>query len=365
MAGVAPCLGPAELAAFLAALRVRVDAVEVRVERVPLADYPGGRPSSIVRLSGAGRTGHGENVAFEPGEHARFAATVDEWFRKHACDRPLEIGSALPVLPSLYERAALEAALIDLGLRQANLTLAELTGIERRPLRFVASLGTTANPRDAIASLRAASFEGGLKLDADPGWSRAVLSSLCAVTGVEIVDFKRRGDAVFARDLAAIFPDARLEDPPDAWAPDGVPPARLARDAALHSEADVAAVLARGESVNLKAPRMGGPLAVLRGLELVDQLARPSSVTTPRFEARAYVGGMFEVGVGRTQARTLAALYCPDAPNDLAPNRPAPLGAPRQVDNPPALVHFDVPGFGTYAESSRSSVRAPAGRDER
>ena len=347
MAGVAPCLGPAELAAALGALSVRVEAVDVRAGRVPLADYPGGRPSSLVRLSGRGHSGQGENVAFEPGEHARFARTVSEWFREHACERSLDVGSALPALPSLYERAALEAALIDLALRQASLTLAELTGVERRPLGFVASLGTTENPRDAIRVLRAGRFEGGLKLDADPGWSRAVLTSLRGVTGVEIVDFKRRGDAAFVRDLAALFPDARLEDPPDTLAPDAMPPARLARDAALLGETDVEATLARGESVNLKAPRMGGPLAVLRSLALVERRARPSTLSTmPRSEGRAYVGGMFEVGVGRTQARTLAALYCPDAPNDLALNRHAPAGVPRQVDNPPALVRFDVPGFG-------------------
>jgi hypothetical protein len=348
MAGVAPRLGPGELAVCLGALGVRVEAAEVRIERVLLADYPGGRPSSVVRLSGGGHSGEGENVAFEPGEHERFVATVGAWFRSHACDRPLEVDSALPELPSPYERAALEAALIDLALRQANVTLAKLTGAERRSLGFVASLGTTENPRAAIAALRAARFEGGLKLDADPGWSGAVLTSLGGVTGVEIVDFKRRGDAAFARDLAALFPDARLEDPPDTWAPDVVSPARLARDATLLAETDVEAALARGESVNLKAPRMGGPLAVLRSLELAWRRDRsPTFTTAPPFEARAYLGGMFEVGVGRTQAQTLAALYCPDAPNDLAPNRRAPAGAPRQIDNPPALVRFDAPGFGT------------------
>jgi hypothetical protein len=32
-----------------------------------------------------------------------------------------------------------------------------------------------------------------------------------------------------------------------------------------------------------------------------------------------YVGGMFEIGVGRRQLRDLASVLCPDAPNDLAP----------------------------------------------
>ena len=38
-----------------------------------------------------------------------------------------------------------------------------------------------------------------------------------------------------------------------------------------------------------------------------------------RQDLRAYVGGMFEVDVGRSQARVLASLFTADAWNDLAP----------------------------------------------
>ena len=33
-----------------------------------------------------------------------------------------------------------------------------------------------------------------------------------------------------------------------------------------------------------------------------------------------YGGGMGELGVGRGQIELLAALFCPDAPNDVAPS---------------------------------------------
>ena len=69
--------------------------------------------------------------------------------------------------------------------------------------------------------------------------------------------------------------------------------------------------------MNLKAPRMGGPLEVLRGLER----AR---------EGIAYLGGMFEVGVGRVQARQL---------------EPAAQGR----ENSPVRVRLDRLGFGDYA----------------
>jgi hypothetical protein len=349
MARLAPALGPAELAARLGALGVRVEAAEVCVERVSLADYPGGRPSSVVRLSGAGCTGKGENVAFEPGEHERFVATVNAWFHEHGSARLLEVGSALPGFPSSYERAALEAALVDLALRQANLTLADLTGIERGSLRFVASLAATDEPLAAIGALRAAGFRGELKLDVTPSWSREVRSSLRGVSGVSIADFKRRGDAEFGETIAALFPDALLEDPPDAFTPNVTSRARIVRDATLLDESAVAAALARDESVNLKAPRMGGPLAVLRSLELALRHERtPKATAIPVSSgSNAYLGGMFEVGIGRVQARLLAALYCPAAPNDLALNPRAAPGAPRSIDESPAPMHFDAPGFGT------------------
>jgi hypothetical protein len=99
----------------------------------------------------------------------------------------------------------------------------------------------------------------------------------------------------------------------------------------------VSSALARSESINLKAPRMGGPLCVLRSLERAS-----------RSPAQAYLGGMFEVDVGREQARQLAALYCPLAPNDLAPNR-AVSGNPdhRPLEKSPVRVRLDGPGFGS------------------
>jgi ABC-type iron transport system FetAB ATPase subunit len=95
---------------------------------------------------------------------------------------------------------------------------------------------------------------------------------------------------------------------------------------------DVAAALDRGEAVNLKAPRMGGFITVLRALALVD--ARGAG-------ALAYLGGMHETGVGREQARQLAAIYCPAAPNDLAPLPGGRLSTPGEVA-------LDVVGFGAF-----------------
>jgi hypothetical protein len=71
---------------------------------------------------------------------------------------------------------------------------------------------------------------------------------------------------------------------------------------------------------------------------------------------------MFEVGVGRAQARQLAALFCPNAPNDLAPHAgwsagraelaeaasaPAAATGRRETWAPATLsIRLDRPGFG-------------------
>ena len=302
-----------------------------------LPDYPSGpRPSSVVRLSGGGRSGVGENVAFLEAEHARFASFIEAWFRAHTASLPLTqvtVADALSSDGTPYERAALEAALIDLALRQAGLSLADLTGVREASLRFVASLAADPEPEVAIRRLRREGFRGDLKLDVDPSWGPRALDAVARDSSIVILDFKGRGEPALLGELRALCPKALFEDPPPGL--DG-PTELVSRDATLPDEAAVAAARTRGEAVNLKAPRMGGPLAVLRGLERA--LSAPTNESVC-----AYLGGMFEVDVGRVQARQLAALYCATAPNDLALNLASAASA-RAAS--PARIRLDLLGFG-------------------
>jgi L-alanine-DL-glutamate epimerase-like enolase superfamily enzyme len=293
-------------------------------------DYPGGRrPSSVVCISGAGHRGFGENVAFTQAEHDRFAARATDLLsdllaraggNRAAGGGGGRVGTLLrPDLPP-YERAALEAALIDLGMRQAGLSFADLTGLREAPIRFVVSFSATSDPSEYVRRLRAAGFSGGLKIDVDPSWDEATRAALAKQAGISILDFKGRGDVGLAHEWAALLPDVILEDPPP-----GAGRGRIARDGPLSDARAVAAALALGEAVNLKAPRMGGPLEVLRSLALAAPVRGASAATGgdgatgTRARIPAYLGGMFEVGPGRAQARQLAALFCRDSPNDLAP----------------------------------------------
>ena len=137
---------------------------------------------------------------------------------------------------------------------------------------------------------------------------------------VGVLDFKHAPDAALCALCREAFPDALFEDPP-------VVNGLTGRDQVVLTPDD--AIVPAGERVNLKGPRMGGWLAVL------DALARCQARGTP-----VYFGGMFELGVGRRQARKLAAAFAPDAWHDLAAIPPTETGS-----RPPVVVDATLPGF--------------------
>lgn len=361
---MSPHRTPGQLGERLGALPVEVTAIEVRIGAVELPDYPGGpRPSSVVRVSGQGHNGFGENVAFTAEEHHEFAsrcrclsalvdvkrrrppATVQETMQEimreawAATGEPVPQGEARAVeRPSAralpHERAALEAALIDLALRQAGSSLAQLTGLEEVPLRSVISFAACADPVAVIRLHLAAGYQGEFKIDVDPSWDQATRDALARQGGVAILDFKQRGTSADAAALSGLFAATIFEDPPP-----GTVHERVSRDIPLGNAGAVATAVAAGEAVNLKAPRMGGPLELLRGLDLAVSA-----------HAAAYFGGMFEVGVGRAQARQLAALFCGDAPNDLALNLAHSTDQAPPAGPSPVVVRLDSPGFGAPRE---------------
>jgi hypothetical protein len=347
---------PGELADALAALPVSVSSIEISSHEVPVGDYPGGlRPTSVVRVSGAGHSGLGENVAFTRVEHDRFAARADDLLgdlraRGAGSAVGARVDALLPFDPPLYERAALEAALIDLAMQQAGLSLSDLTGTREAPLRFVVSFAASNDPSGHIRRLRASGYTGDLKVDVDPSWDEGTRGALAEEPALAILDFKRRGDSALADGWARLRPDVLLEDPPQ-----GTVSARVARDASIVDARAVAVALASGASVNLKAPRMGGPLEVLRSLDVVARATKQTGDVAGAGETRAssnrnrvfaYLGGMFEVGAGRDQARQMAALYCPDSPNDLAPVTGSVI---KGFGRHPLLIRLDTPGFGNHA----------------
>jgi L-alanine-DL-glutamate epimerase-like enolase superfamily enzyme len=319
------------LAHALSALVVQVDSVICRFGGITVAAYPGGqRPTCVVALSGRGETGYGELVAFTAEEQRAFADRASALLLHKGAARP--IAESIAPAATNYERAALESALIDLALRQQRLSLRDLCGGGAVPrisdMRWVSSFGQLSNPGSHLRAVRSASHASEFKIDVDPSWPETVIAELVRESGVVILDFKDGGNADLVRRLSARFPSAIFEDPPGgAWH------GQVARDRSLLSPADVEAALQRGEMVNLKIPRMGGPIPLLEAVGIAQKRGGHSF----------YFGGMFEVGPGREQARQLAALFCGTAPNDLGPILGA-MSPPRPRS--PSWVRLDTAGFG-------------------
>ena len=193
------------------------------------------------------------------------------------------------------------------------------------------------------------------KLDATPDWSDELIEGLQATGAVDSIDFKgaykgtlvdTRTDPAFYRKIAEAFPDAWLEDPDleteearNALAPHQD---RITWDAPIHDVADILAAPVMPRTVNLKPSRFGSVQSLFAGYEFCEQRGMG-----------AYGGGQYELGVGRGHVQLLAALFHPNAPNDIAPGGfdaldpepglpespldvdPAPLGFRRAEDESP------------------------------
>lgn len=303
----------------LASLPLRIVAAEVEAASRP--SLAGGtRRTSVVRLRGLGHEGLGEDVTFQadellqapPGSRlwAGISTLGDFWEQLEANDlfeRPPEF----PVVRS-YRRWALEAAALDLALRQADLSFAELVAMQLRPVRFVVS--PPGRPFDRFPTAR-------MKIDAaelEPGHP------------VDIVDFKLEGDGALVERARAVYPEALLEDPPVL-----LDSARISWDIPIQSVAHVRSLSARPAAINVKPARLGSLRALF---ELYDVCANEGIAV--------YGGGQHELGPGRRQIQVLASLFHPDAPNDVAPSGYNDAGSvPGALPESP-LVIPRRPGFG-------------------
>src|SRR5215213_4031996 len=126
-------------------LPVRVDSVELERLALDLGGFT--RATTVVRLTGAGHTGVGEDVTYDSAEHEEPArAPIEgEWRTLDELSRSLDDVALFAAEPSQhayldYRRWAWESAVLDLALRQAGLSLGAALGLEARPLSFVVSL---------------------------------------------------------------------------------------------------------------------------------------------------------------------------------------------------------------------------------
>jgi hypothetical protein len=326
-------------------LRVQIDDYAVqRRELVVSEDFT--RVTSTVVLHGGGHAGEGEDVTYVAPDHDDFPTDLmlaGTWTLHEYTTRldDLELWAAEPKMEASidYRRWAFESAALDLALRQAGSSLADVAGRPYAPVRFVASTRREIEPyRDLNPALE-------FKLDVDADWDRSLMERLAATDRVRVLDLKAyyRGtsvdlapDAELYRTVADVFRDVVIEDP---WLEDGCRDAlagaedRLSFDAPIHSWADVAKLPLEPRWLNVKPSRFG---TLDRLLECIER-CEDSGI-------RMYGGGQFELGPGRRQIQRLASLFYADGPNDVAPSEyndgPARPGLPASPLPPP-----EGPGF--------------------
>jgi hypothetical protein len=298
------------------------------------------RVTTIVTLRGGGEEGVGEDVTYTMEDHDWFPpleppgrTTLRELSR--TLDN-LELFRGDPQMEASldFRRWAFDSAALDLALRQNSLSLGAALERDYQPVRFVVS-----TRGDAFAWL-AHDPELELKLDPENDWERAFMERLAATGRVRVLDLKAyyRGtpvdvepDPALYRAVVELFPDVVIEDASVDGACGDVlhgEEGRLSFDAPVHSLDDLMALPVTPGWLNVKPSRFA---TVERLLDCIEHCEAHG--------IRMYGGGQFELGPGRLQIQSLASLFYPDGPNDVAPSDynigdPRP-GLPRSPLPPP------------------------------
>ncbi len=314
----------------LGALRVTVDDATSDVTAVSVPSFgKEPRPHSVVRLAGRGAVGRGEHVGWTVSAHEQCRDRSLPLIPRGAWRLDAWCAALAAAVPEPYDRAAAEAAAIDLALRQHDTTLFALAGRPARAIRYVVSFARTTDP--AAEACRQGNVD--LKVDADPAWDDATVAALGYAARVAVLDWKGGGTRADHERAHRLLPDALIEDPSWDAAPWSADLAlRVSADAPVLRAADVDLLPVVPAAVNLKPARMGGVFEALATAAVCE--ARGIAV---------YLGGMFELDVGRGQLQVLAAVLAPDGPNDVAPIARHGAPAPRPARLP---VEGRTPGFG-------------------
>jgi L-alanine-DL-glutamate epimerase-like enolase superfamily enzyme len=287
----------------------------------------------VIRMRGGGEEGAGEDVTYEGDDHLAQQAhgpvlpLAGEWtfesFSQHLGMVDLFPAGApeFPVFRN-YRRWGFESAALDLALRQAGRSLADVLGRELRPITFVVSSRMGEPPTIAPVTRRLARYPDlRFKLDATPDWDEQLIAALVETGAVDSIDFKGaykgtvvdvETDPAFYRRIAETLPNAWLEDPdltdPEADAVLEPHRHRITWDAPIHSVADIESLPFPPRTINVKPSRFG---SVKRLFASYDYCAENG--------IGMYGGGQFELGVGRGHIQLLASLFHPGSSNDVAP----------------------------------------------
>lgn len=295
-------------------------------------------------------TGRGEDVTYETADHDALAESgLPDLTGEYTLDSFSTRLEELDLFPAggpdrevfrNYRRWGLESAALDLALRTAETDIATAVDRSLEPVRFVASTRLGEPPStDRLEALRERVPEVQFKLDPTPEWDAAFVDAIEKTVGtdaVRILDMKGQYegtevDVPADPDLYDLvlesFPNAIVEDPAltDETRPlfeDSDVRSRVSWDAPIHGLADVESLPWEPDWLNVKPSRFGSLESLCETIAYCED-----------HDVRLYGGGQFELGVGRGQIQTLASLWYPDSPNDVAPRA---YNDPAVDDNLPA-----------------------------
>jgi L-alanine-DL-glutamate epimerase-like enolase superfamily enzyme len=289
------------------------------------------RMSTVVRLSGSGFVGLGEDITYEALDHialqdfgAGFALCGShtlESFSQRLDEIDLFPTEPVREVSRYYRRWAFESAALDLALRQAGMSLAQALSGSLRPVSFVVSTRLGEPPTlDRVRGWLSLYPDLRFKLDATSSWTDSLIAELVQSGCVASIDLKglyagtpvdQAADAQLYERVVRAFGPIWIEDAAlnaDTLAVLAGYHQYLTWDAPIHSVSDITSLPFRPRMVNIKPSRFGSLRSLLSAYDYCESEG-----------IGAYGGGMFELGPGRGQIQYLAALFHPDAPNDVAP----------------------------------------------
>lgn len=334
------------------------------------------RLTTVIKLRDGDYEGCGEDVTYDADSQRNFQQfgqgfdlagdwTIDS-FSRYLDTVDLFPRAAAPVsVYRNYRRWGFESAALDLALRQAGQSLAQVLELEPAPIRFVASPRLGSPPDLAVITKRLDAYPGlEFKLDALSDWDDELLDFLAHRDCVAVVDFKGaykrtlaptdsqdafkgtpadvETDPELYRRVAAALPDPYLEDPDltsdKANAVLEPYQQRISWDAPIHSVTDILKLPFQPQVLNIKPSRFGSLAALM---DTYDFCADQEIIT--------YGGGQSELGVGRDQIQYLASLFHPDGPNDIAPIGYDLPEFPLRLPHSPLAPQFAQVGFAREA----------------
>jgi hypothetical protein len=298
------------------------------------------RATTVVSLFSDDAVGRGEDVTYETDEHDALLDADPDWnlagehsmqsFSAALDDIDLFVGRD-PDREDFhhYRRWAFESAALDLALRQGGTNLGSALDRRYGPVRFVISTRLGDPPTtERVATWLDSHPDAEFKLDPTPEWDAELIEELAATGAVRTLDLKggyegtevdNPADADLYRRVLAGFPEAVIEDPrltDDTRELFASEEGRVSWDHPITGIESIESLPFEPRWLNIKPSRFGTVESLLGSIEYC--LER---------DIRLYGGGQFELGVGREHIQTLASLFYPDAPNDVAPggyNAPEP-----------------------------------------